>query len=162
MKGRTETKIAVEKHIQEKLSHYPKLIKNYYYSINSSTHMTKLRYVNNVLRFLDHQFPNGNVDINEVFKFNRFDIEEYINDISFYEVNGDMRELKPATKACIYSSLSSFFEFLLDNDYISVNPMNKIKRPKVDQNDVVFLEPYEVKHIETKILTQGAGNQTDI
>ena len=67
--------------------------------------------------------------------------------------------MKPATKACIYSSLSSFFDFLLDNEYITKNPVDSIKRPKQEINDVVYLEPEEVVEIERRILNEGVGSK---
>lgn len=160
MKGRTEKKIYTEKLIQAKIAGYPRFIKDYYYSINADTHMTKLRYINNLVRFLDYMFPEEKITLEKIIEINRFDVQEYIENISYYDKNGDTVEMKANTKACIYSSLSSFFNFLLDNEYITKNPVDSLKRPKIEINEVVFLEPEEVITIERKILEEGSGNQT--
>lgn len=160
MRGRTENKIAIERALQAKIAPYPRVIKSYYYSLNTAQHTTKMRYINNVLRFIDYRFSSTDFSVGELAEITKLDIDEYINSISFFDVGSETRELKASTKACIYSSLSNFFSFLVNDGYIEVNPMDRIKRPKVTTNDVVFLEPGEVITIEDKILTEGVGNKT--
>lgn len=159
MKGRTERKLETEKHIRQRINTYPRIILSYYYSLNTSEHTTKLRYISNVLRFVDYMFPERNFDISDICKIERTDVEEYIDSISFYEDGGEMREIKASTKACIFSSLASFFKFMVDNRHMEINPISTIKRPKIQQNDVVYLTPDEVRQIENRILNEGSGNQ---
>lgn len=138
---------------------YPKIILAYYHSLNTNEHTTKLRYITNVLRFMDYEYPNRDFDIKALSKLSRLEIEEYISAISFYGEGENTKELKASSKACILSSLSSFFKFLVDSNYLESNPMETIKRPKIKQNDVTYLTPEEVIEIEDKILNEGAGNK---
>lgn len=159
MQGRIEHKIVVEKKIQEIIKEYPSYIKKFYYSLNSKTHMTKLRYIMNVIRFLNY-YGNGNtVKESELNNIEAFDIDSYMQSINYIEDNGIVKELSPSTKACIYSSINAFMTFLKYNKYILENPfeVTKIERPKIQENDVVFLTPEEVKKVENAIL-EGVGN----
>lgn len=159
MQGRIEHKIVVEKKIQEIIKEYPSYIKKFYYSLNSKTHMTKLRYIMNVIRFLNYYGDGNTVKESELNNIEAFDIDSYMQSINYIEDNGIVKELSPSTKACIYSSINAFMTFLKYNKYISENPfeVTKIERPKIQENDVVFLTPEEVKKVENAIL-EGVGN----
>ena len=159
MQGRTENKLKIEKDLQTKIAGYPHIIRKYYYSLNSNEHTTKMRYINNVLRFVDYKYPDKTFTIEDLAQLTKFDIEEYMLSIAFFDQNGIVKEMKASTKSCIYSSLSSFFGFLADDELIDFNPLDKIRRPRIHPEDVVFLEPSEVKEIEHKILTCGAGTE---
>ena len=159
MQGRIEHKIVVEKKIQEIIKEYPSYIKKFYYSLNSKTHMTKLRYIMNVIRFLNYYGDGNTVKESELNNIEAFDIDSYMQSINYIEDNGVVKELSPSTKACIYSSINAFMTFLKYNKYILENPfeVTKIERPKIQENDVVFLTPEEVKKVENAIL-EGVGN----
>lgn len=159
MQGRIEHKIVIEKKIQEIIKEYPSYIKKFYYSLNSKTHMTKLRYIMNVIRFLNYYGDGNTVKESELNNIEAFDIDSYMQSINYIEDNGIVKELSPSTKACIYSSINAFMTFLKYNKYILENPfeVTKIERPKIQENDVVFLTPEEVKKVENAIL-EGVGN----
>lgn len=155
MQGRIDHKIDTENKLLNKIKNYPKYITEFYYYLNLKSHTTKKEYINNVLRFLNYL----NEDIigitpNQLDDINAFKIQEYISNINYYEKDGEMKEIKSSTKAIIYSSLNSFFNFLYYNKYITSNPFieSKIERPKIQENDITFLTPDEVKIIENNIL----------
>lgn len=155
MKGRTEDKYNTEKKIQQKISNMPDYMKKYYYSLNEKTHMTKTRYINNVIRFLNYIDNSGHVSIEELNKIESFDIQRFIMDIQFLD-NG--KELQAEGKALIYSSLNSFFTFLKKQRLINYNPFSDgIERPKSKENDIVFLEPDEWAIVKKNIM-QGVGS----
>ena len=159
MQGRVEHKIITEKKIQQIIKDYPDYLKKFYYSLNSKTHMTKLRYITHVIRFLNYYGNNGIVNKKELNKISSFDIESYIQSICFIKKGNKIEEMSAATKACIYSSINAFMNFLKFNKYIDENPfeVTKIERPKIQENDVVFLTPEEVKKVEQAIFS-GVGN----
>ncbi len=165
MQGRVEHKREMELSLQQKLEDKPKILKDYYYSLRENSHTTKKRYIYNVIRFLNYY--NGNdIDKKTKIDFNLItstDINSYIEDINYIEEDGELKELSAATKACIYSSLSSFFDFLVNQSVIDISPFvkNKIKRPKVQENDIVFLTPEEIKEVENNIM-RGVGNKTSV
>jgi site-specific recombinase XerD len=159
MQGRVEHKIVTEKKIQSLIKEYPEYLKKFYYSLNSKTHMTKLRYVMNVIRFLNYYGKGEKVREKDLNNIEAFDIESYIQDINYIEDDDNIKEMSSSTKACIYSSINAFMTFLKYNKYIKENPFEstKIERPKIQENDVVFLTPEEVKLVEEAILN-GVGN----
>lgn len=153
MRGRKENKRKMELKIQEKIVGYPKYLKEFYYSLVQKSHTTKLRYINNAIRFIDE------VDFDDLSDITSNTIQMYLNNIECYEENGEIKEITNTTKACICSSLCAFFNFLKMNNYIEENPFSKIERPKIDNTEITFLTPEEVKIVEERIL-QGVGNQT--
>lgn len=164
MQGRIEHKISKERELQNKINNMPNYIKDFYYSLNEKSHTTKDRYINNVIRFLNN-YTNGNINslnCSELRNISAMDIKRYMSDITYFENGNEQNELKPATKACIYSSINAFFSFLYKNDYIENDPFSKgISRPKIQENDVVFLTPEEVKKVESNILG-GYGSELSI
>lgn len=165
MQGRIENKIKTEQKIQNMITGMPDYIIKFYYYLNLKSHTTKLRYITNVIRFLNH-YSNGNLNNISETQLNNitaFSVEEYMANINYYEIKGknEVKEISNATKACVYSSLSAFFEFLVVHEYITTNPFNnkKIRRPKIQDNDVTFLTTEEVKQVENAIM-RGVGNQT--
>lgn len=161
MRGRTEDKIKFEKKIQGKIKNLPDYMIDYYYYLNEKTHMTKMIYINNVIRFLKWY---GNEDVNNVSE-NDLDhitprvIQNYMSDIQFSED----KELGNDAKSNIYSSLNSFLVFLKKNNIIRDNPFDgdRISRPKAHDNEITFLEPEEFASIKRKIMN-GVGNNRAI
>ena len=159
MQGRVEHKIVTEKKIQNIIKDYPDYIKKFYFSLNSKTHMTKLRYIMNVIRFLNFYGNDEIINEKDLNNIEAFDIERFIQNINYIEDEENVKEMSSSTKACIYSSINAFMVLLKYNKYIKENPFEstKIERPKIQENDVVFLTPEEVKIVEEAILN-GVGN----
>jgi len=157
MNGRLEDQIKTENTIKEKLKSAPEYMKRYYYYINSKTHMTKLRYYNNIDRFLRHKF--GELpSIEKIKTIDAYEIQIYMSEINYFG-DENIKELKESTQCAIYSSIASFFKFLKANKYIEEDPFTTglIERPKIQENDVIYLTPDEVKKVEVTIIN-GAGN----
>lgn len=167
MQGRIEHKIETENKIQEMISGMPDYIIQFYYYLNLKSHTTKLRYINNVIRFLNYYSNNDiyNLSLDKIKKINSFKIEQYIASINYYTVESknEVKELSNASKAIIYSSLNAFFDYLVVNGDITVSPFSnkKIRRPKIQENDVVFLTVEEVQKVENSII-RGVGNKAAI
>ena len=159
MKGRLENKIKTEQAIIEKLSSTPEYMQRFYYSINTKTHNTKKKYVDNVLRFLDYYGNGKDVPIEKLKEVDAYEIQKYISSISYYERSGNTEELSEAAKACNMSSLSMFFKFLVGNRYIERTPFEGgfIDRPKPPEKEIIYLKPEEVRKVEKSIL-DGVGN----
>lgn len=153
MQGRVENKLKTEQRILNMIQGKPDYIIKFYYSINNKTHSTKLRYVTNAVRFSTF-CEKSNKPINEV---DELDIKRYIEEINleYISSHSGQRELAPSTIANIYSSLGTFMNFLVKHNYIQKNPFAErgIERPRVRENDVVFLTPEEVKSTEELILS---------
>ncbi len=160
MKGRLENKIKTEHNIQNKISNMPEYIKKYYYSMTNKSHTTKMRYITNAIRFIQHLNCANVEDLN---KITEYEIQRYIEEIKYYEgENNELVELKESTLCNIYSCLSAFFTFLRRNKYIEHNPFEDgIERPTVKENEIIFLEPEEVREVEMAILN-GVGSKVAI
>ena len=159
MNGRLENQIKTESRIKEKLKNDPEYMKRYYYSLNSKSHTTKLMYYNNIERFLKHKygtFPNIEL-LNEI---DAYEIQTYMAEINYYYEDQEIKELKETSQCNIYSALSSFFRFLKASRYITNNPFldGTIERPRVRENEVVYLTSEEIRTVESTILN-GVGNQ---
>ena len=156
MQGRIENKIKTEKLIQRRIQDAPDFVKEFYYSLNTKTHMTKLRYIGNVLRFFNYKFGEDveNITVDSVSKITALDIEKYVNEINYIADGDGIKEMSGNSKAIILSSLSMFFDFMKANEYIKKSPFEnkRIQRPKAKEKDVVFLTKDEVKRVEKTIL----------
>lgn len=162
MQGRIEKKISTESKIQIKIKDMPEYVKRFYYFLNQKSHTKKETYIGNVIRFLNY-VSNNNINsltIDKIKTIDGFVIEQYMESINFYNKKGKIKEMSNATKAINYASINSFFVFLCSNDYINRNPFDnkRIQRPKLEENDVTFLTPEEVKEIEERIL-HGYGSE---
>ena len=158
MKGRLERKMGIEKEIQSKIADMPEYMTRFYYSIMTQTPLTKKRYITNVIRFLSIIGAGKPVTLKQLNGIDAFAIQKYISDISYFDRNGETRELSETTKANIYSCLSAFFSFLASNNMIENNPFadGAIKRPRPRETEVIFLTADEVKAVE-KTIINGAG-----
>lgn len=161
MQGRVENKIKTEKRIQRMISGGPDYLKKYYYSVNPKTHATKLRYITHVMRFLTH-LGNGDmnsVDIDALSLVDQSDIARYMDEIGYIETKDGVKEMSQATRANVLSSICSFMTFLKRNNYIDENPFDNgiIERPKINDGEVVFLTPEEVKETEKCITDAENG-----
>lgn len=163
MRGRLENKIKTESHIQDKIENMPEYIQRFYYSMNNKSHTTKLRYVTNVIRFLNHIFNNEIPTIEKLKNIDSYAVQVYMSEIGLFETNGDYHELKESSQCVIYSSLCAFFEYLVRERYISSNPFadGRIERPRIKENPVTFLTPEEVRRVEKQILN-GVGNSRSV
>ena len=162
MQGRLENKIKTERSIQEKLVNAPEYMKRFYHSIIIKSHTTKLRYINNVERFLFHVY-NKYPSEKELKNIDSYKIQVYMSEILYYERDGEVHEINGNTQCNIYSALSSFFSFLFRSGYIDISPFDNkmIERPKAKENEVVYLTPAEVRKFEATIIN-GVGNQLSI
>ena len=163
MKGRLENKIKIEKFLQNKISDMPEYMHKYYYSMSSKSHTTKMRYIDNAIRFMNH-FNGGCLTKEQLNNITEFDIQRYISDIKYIESSdGEVKELEESTQCNIYSCLWSFFTFLYRTKYIEKNPFDNIfERPTVKEKGIVYLEPEEVRKIESAILNNGVGSKVAV
>lgn len=163
MRGRLEHKMQIETNLQSKISSYPEYIKKFYYSLNQKSHTTKKTYINNVIRFLNHKYPDGYPAIEELGKIESFDIQMYMSEIEYYNNDNQVHALKESTQAAIYSSLSAFFIFLNRIYNIKGNPFDNkmVERPTIPENAIVYLTPDEVRTVENQILI-GVGNKRSV
>lgn len=160
MKGRLEHSLKIENNIKELLAQLPQYVTEYYYEFKSGRQPTACReYIRKISKFL-YFINSSNVKSIKINEISKFDITRFLDSIEYIiDKNGNKRQASLSYRKCYHSVLKSFFDFLLENDYITENPMNKIKRVRgEDFVDRKFLTEEELREILVAIEC-GAGNR---
>ena len=153
MSGRYEKEKKFEDRIAEKLKTSPKIITEYYYHLTGAgrSPMTSYNYLINVMSFLEFTYKD-NIP-NDFYKhIKAVDINKYIASLRTREFNGKTERTSDSFRAVQWSSLNSFFQFLIP-EYIRENPVAYTSRPKMkDKPNVTYLTSDEItallKHVE--------------
>ena len=157
MYGRLENKKKIEDKIGKTLKSQPQIINMYYASISDKTHNTKTKYLNSVIRFVE--FLNKQNVYNENTQWwedvKPIHVDLYMNFIK--TKNGNI-ETSDSYKRMQYHAVKSFFDFLVDNDYLDKNPCAKVKLQRSKKEiSVVYLTLDETKQLEFNI-QNGIGS----
>lgn len=150
MKGRQENNIKNENKAVEIAAAYP-ILTNYYYSIGDSmTPMSKKIYCQYIKKFLDFlQSRNIKTDIDGMKTITPDVINLFMN-ASKYSDKG--KELSISYRNTMLAAVNNFFLYLVDSNYINVNPCNKVKKVKGSlEKEVVFLEDGMIDKVKTAI-----------
>lgn len=163
MKGRLEHSLQIEKNIKEILSALPQYVTEYYYEFKSGRQPTACReYIRKIAKFL-YFIDSSNVKQINPRQITKFDVTRFLDSIEYIiDNNGNKKQSSLSYRKCYHSVLKSFFDFLIENDYITENPMNKIKR--VRGEDFVhrkFLEEDDLKEVLLAVEC-GAGNRRSV
>ena len=148
MSGRYEKEDRIDNAVRNMLQTMPSILTDYYDSLIGSgkSYVTARAYVWNVIQFIKFVFDD---ECSEDFytQVNANHINKYITSLRTKTVNGKKERTSDSHKTQNWSSLNSFFQFLVP-DYISVNPVLKTKRPKMKDNpNVTFLTEEEMAKI---------------
>lgn len=160
MKGRLEHSLKIECNIKEILSELPEYVTEYYYEFKSGRQPTACReYVRKISKFL-YFIDSSNIKQIDPKQITKFDVTRFLDSIEYItDNNGEKRQSSLSYRKCYHSVLKSFFDFLLENDYITENPMNKVKR--VRGEDFIhrkFLSENDLKEVLLAVEC-GAGNR---
>lgn len=163
MKGRLEHSLQIEKNIKEILSTLPQYVTEYYYEFKSGRQPTACReYIRKIAKFL-YFIDSSDIRHIKATEVTKFDITRFLDSIEYItDNNGNKKQSSLSYRKCYHSVLKSFFDFLTENDYITENPMNKIKR--VRGEDFVnrkFLDEDDLKEVLLAVEC-GAGNRRSV
>lgn len=158
MRGRIEDSIKEERVLLEKIKVLPDYIQDYYYYLGEKTCATKRVYINSIIRFLTW-FGNGNIHTVSESDFEDITpriIQRYMSEIKYYDNNKEMSDSARANEYCYINAFTTFLKY---NNIISDNPFDgkRIQRPKLQDNDIIFLEPEEYSTVKKNIM-EGVGN----
>jgi site-specific recombinase XerD len=152
LSGRYEKEMQIEKQVMKKLEVMPHILTDYYYSLIGSgkSYRTAKVYIENVMQFIKFTFGESckedfykNVTSNH--------INRYIASLRTKTINGKSERTSDSHKTLNWSSLNSFFQFLIP-EYISSNPVANTQRPKMKDNPhVTYLTQDEVTGILNNI-----------
>lgn len=155
MSGRYEKEMQIDKQVKMKLQDMPSVLTDYYYSILGSgkSYSTAQSYIENVIQFIKYTFRD---ECPEEFykKIKSTHINRYISSLRVKVVGGKTLRTSDSNRTVKWSSLNSFFQFLVP-DYISENPVASTQRPRMKDNpEVTYLTKEEIalilKNVEKK------------
>ena len=153
MSGRIEHENKLREKIEEKLNELPTIFTAFYsyMEADQKSYATIKHYIEYVSDFMDAMAKDG--DQNEFYKqVTVTDIREYIISLRRRFENGKEVKNSDSIQATRWSAVNTFFNFLMLDDYIDVNPMSKTKRPKnKKEKPVVYLDEVEINSILNKI-----------
>jgi site-specific recombinase XerD len=148
LSGRYEKEMKIEQQVMKKLQAMPSILMDYYYSLIGSgkSYRTAKAYIDNVVQFINFTY-NGNCAEDFYINVKSNHINKYISSLRTKSVKGKTERTSDSHKGLHWSSLNSFFQFLIP-EYISNNPVANTTRPKVRDNpEVTFLTVEEIARI---------------
>ena len=148
MNGRLEKEMKFYGAIEEKLKTLPSVFNDYYTSMraNRKSYTTINVYINNILHFIN--FLGDNISEDFYKHITASDIERYIISLETRETKNGIQRMGDDILQCRWSSLNNFFDWLMKRNYISINPMSTVNRPKNNtQHKVIYLTKVEINRL---------------
>lgn len=157
MNGRKEQELIKENKIDKMLIGKPQILQAYSYSFISKEVTTKKAYIGYVITFLDFLKDKIKLDIDDIDTYKQIR-PSHINKFMEYIKYTNGKENGASIRATKLYAISNFFEFLIDDGYIDINPCQRIKPPKDHiEKDVVAMNVDEVKLLQDNI-KNGVGS----
>lgn len=153
MSGRIEQDNKIKEKIELKLSTLPTIFSAFYHYMEAEqkSYITMKHYIEHVSEFMD-TITKGEYDNEFYQKITVAQLREYIVSLRTRVEKGKEIRNSDSIQAKKWSALNSFFNFLVMDNYMSVNPMAKTKRPKdKKEKPIVYLEQNEINIIMDKI-----------
>ena len=158
--GRLEKENRLKIKVENRLANLPKILTEFYNDMRGDrkSFTTIDTYTNYVISFMNYITNDNPVDdfyVNVTTSM----VKQYLVSLQTREVGGQTVQVGDDIQATRWSALNTFFEFLVDNDYIEKNPMTKTKRPKVrTEHKVTYLTQEEIQEVFQNIKA-GAGSK---
>ena len=154
MNGRQEKDMKIETRIRKKLTKYPEILTEYYYSLSNKTATTKDAYIKYIIKFLD--YCNG-----DYINVSMTDLNRYADHIKYKTDNkGGVKENSTSMRRTTFFAISNFYSFLVKKGDIHTNPCDNIELPKLkDEIKVVSLNPSEINFVKNNIANCSQGDE---
>jgi site-specific recombinase XerD len=146
MAGRLEKETQFYNNIENKLKELPKIFNEYYISMraNRKSYTTIGVYINNVLHFANY-ITNNNITEHFYKYITPSDIEGYMISLETRETKNGTQRIGDDILQARWSSLNTFFGWLIKKGYIKDSPMVMVDRPKNNtEHKVTFLNKSEI------------------
>lgn len=144
--GRLEKETQFYNNMEQKLKNLPKIFNDYYTSMraNRKAYTTINVYINNALHFAN--FITGNNISEDFYKhITSSNIECYMIYLETREAKDGIKRTGDDILQARWSSLNTFFSWLVKRGYITENPMAMVDRPKNNtEHKVTFLNKSEI------------------
>lgn len=152
MSGKIEAENKLRNKIEGKLKTLPSIFYEFYnyMEADQKSYGSIQHYIDYVADFM---YAVCNNPTNDFYKnITVPQIREYIVSLRRRIENGKEVKNSDSIQATRWSALNAFFGFLVLDDYLDINPMDKTKRPKnKKEKPIVYLEQDEITNIINKI-----------
>ena len=151
MSGRIEKDLQLEEKIKKYIVKSDYLIQRYISSIKKKkTASTRYVYATYLVSF-EKYLKEHDINLKDV---KSMDIDDYINYVS---VDKNGKENGNQIINARLSAIISFYDFLIENQIVSINPCSNDKKLKVEKKETVtYLTPKEVKAVK-RVIAKGDG-----
>lgn len=153
MNGKIEHENKVKEKIASKLSTLPSIFSAFYHYMEADrkSYGTIKHYIEYVSDFMDVVATENHRD--DFYKYVTIpEIREYLVSLRRRTEEGQEIQNSDSIQATRWSALNTFFNFLVMDDYIEVNPMTKTRRPKNrKEKPVIYLDENEIESILNRI-----------
>lgn len=151
--GRLEKENKLRIKIENRLASLPSILAEFYNDMRGDrkSFTTIDTYTNYVISFMN--YVSKDCYDEEFYKHvTTQTIKQYLVSLQTRNVNGQTVRTGDDIQAARWSALNTFFVFLVNNDYITENPMIKTKRPKIrTEHKVTYLTQEEIKEVFNNI-----------
>ena len=147
--GRLEKETQFYNKMKVKLQGMPKILSEYCTSMraNRKAYTTVGVYINNVLHFANF-VCDGNIPENFYKNITPGDVESYMISLETRETKNGTKRTGDDILQARWSSLNTFFEWLIQRGYIEKNPIKVVNRPKNNtEHKVSYLTKIEINKL---------------
>lgn len=160
MQGRLEKEILSEKRVRKKLLNELPILTYYYNAFDIESYTTKEKYINYIIDFIN--FIKQYVELTDGNSFNKITsdhIRAYMHSIEKINIGDNVKLNGESIRATRYSGINNFFDFLLHENYIDINPCTKVKRPQIKKDiEIVRLKQDEINILLNNIKAGSGGD----
>ena len=157
MSGKIENENRLKRKIEEKLDTLPSIFFKFYkyMEADNKSYASIKHYIEYISDFMNVVATKE--EQNDFYKHVTVsEIRDYIISLRRRVEHGKEIKNSDSIQATRWSALNSFFNFLVMDDYLDVNPMAKTKRPKNNtEKPIVYLEEEEINSILDKIRSES-------
>lgn len=160
MNGWIEKNERIKQEIERRLSSLPPIFTDFYIDMQGDgksyeTIKNYISYVEDFMKYITHNQPSN--EFYENIKLPQ--IKKYIIGLSTRVVGDKTIKNSDDYQALRWSAINTFFKFLMLNEHIKQNPMQKTKRPKINtEHTVVYLTKDEIEEVMASIEKKYTGN----
>ena len=147
--GRLEKETQFYEKMKAKLQGMPKILSEYCTSMraNRKAYTTVGVYINNVLHFANFVY-DGNIPEDFYKNITPGDVESYMISLETRETKSGTKRTGDDILQARWSSLNTFFEWLIQRGYIEKNPIKVVNRPKNNtEHKVSYLTKVEINKL---------------
>ena len=147
--GRLEKETKFYENMEQKLKTLPVIFNEYYTSMraNRKAYTTIGVYINNVLHFTNF-VSSDNITEDWYKSITSSDVERYMISLETRQTKNGVKRIGDDILQARWSSLNTFFEWLVKRGYIKENPIKTVERPKNNvEHKVTFLNKSEINKL---------------